>query len=434
MALLIGVTVGLVPALKATRADVATGLKAGVREGGGQRSRLRTTLTVAQAALSVVLLVGAGLFVRSLWNVRALDLGLQPDRVLAVAIRWPGMGRITDPDARQRESRRRSDFYWRALEQVRALPGAEHAALTIGMPFWSSYGLKLRVPGRDSLPRLAGGGPNISAVTAEYFATMGTRLLRGRVFTPQDRAGSERVAIVSEVMARTLWPEGDPIGECLLIEDLPCARVVGVVADARRFRLREDPHMHYYVPLGQETRMGGTTLLVRPVGDPEAFVNPLRRALLAMDPELGYVDTQPVQRLLDPQVRPWKLGAAVFGLAGLLALLVAAVGLYSVLSYLVEQRTQELGVRIALGARVGHVVGLVLRDGLGMSLLGIAVGSGLALLGGRFLQPLLFEASPRDPAIFTAVALSLGLIAVIASALPAWRANQVDPMRALRVE
>lgn len=435
LAILTGLAIGLVPALRATHADVASGLKAGVREGGGRRSRLRMTLTVTQAALSVVLLVGAGLFVRSLWNVGSLDLGLEPDRVLAVDVGMPGLGRISDPAARDRERARRSAFFADALERVRRLPGIQHAALAIGMPFQSWFSVRLRLPGRDSLPRLPTGGPNISAVTAEYFATMGTQLLRGRVFTRQDRAGSERVAIVNNTMARILWPGQEPLGECLLIQDLPCARIVGVVADARRGRLREDPHMHYYVPRGQEAGIGGTTILVRPAtGDPEALAEVVRRALLELDPGLGYIEAQSVQEILDPQVRPWKLGVSVFGLAGVLALVVAAVGLYSVLSYLVEQRTQEMGVRIALGARAGSVVGLVLRDSLAMTLLGIAAGAALALVAGRFLQALLFDTSGHDPVVLGAVAVSLILVAVLASVLPARRANRVDPMEALRAE
>ena len=434
MALITGVAIGLMPALQAARTDVAAGLKTGAREGGGRGSRSRTALTVAQAALSVVLLVGAGLFLRSLWNVRALDLGLQPERVLAVSIHWPGLGRIADADARQREGQRRNEFYRQALERVSSLPGTEHAALTVGMPFQSSFGVGLRVPGWDSLPRLAGGGPNISAVTGDYFATIGTRLLKGRVFTPREGAGSERVAIVSDVMARTLWPGRDPLGACLLIDGKPCSRIVGVVADARRFRLREEPHMHYYVPLGQESSIGGTTLLVRPVGNPEAFANSVRRLLLSMDPGLGYIEAQSLQEIIDPQLRPWKLGVSVFGLAGVLALVVAAVGLYSVLSYLVEQRTQELGVRIALGAKAGNIVRLVLRDSLTMTFLGIAAGAVLALIAGRFLQDLLFQTSGRDPVVLAAVAIALVLVAVAASVLPAHRANQVDPMGALRAE
>jgi predicted permease len=433
VALITGVVIGLLPALRASGTDVATGLKSGVREGGGRGSGLRTALTVAQAALSVVLLVGAGLFVRSLCNVRALDLGLEPSRVLSISIHWP-RNPITDSDARERERARQSEFYRRALERMRALPGIEHSALTIGMPFETSFSLGLRVPGRDSLPHLGSGSPNISAVTAEYFATMGTRLLKGRTFTDQDRAGSERVAIVSDVMARTLWPRQDPLGQCLLIMNLPCARIVGVVADARRFTLREDPHMHYYVPLGQETSIGGTTLLVRPTGDPERLANTVRRTLLAIDPGLGYIQAQSVQQIIDPQIRPWKLGASVFGLAGVLALLVAAVGLYSVLSYLVAQRAQELGVRIALGAKAGNILRLVLRDSLGMTLLGIVAGAALALIAGRFLQALLFDTSARDPVVLAAVAVALILVAVAASVLPARRANHVDPMEALRAE
>jgi putative ABC transport system permease protein len=435
MALITGLVVGAVPALRATRTDVATGLKAGAREGGGRRSRLRTSLTVAQAALSVVLLVGAGLFVRSLWNVRALDLGLEPDRVLATSIQWPGLGRIADSAARARERTRRTEFYARALERIRQIPGVEHAALTVGMPFQSSFSVRLRLPGRDSLPRVPSGTPNISAVTSQYFATMGTRLLRGRTFTPQDRAGSERVAIVSDFMARTLWPGQDPIGQCLLIQDAPCARIVGIVADARRFSLREEPFMHYYVPLGQEAGIGGTVLLVRPAsGDPEAMAGTVRHALHELDPGLGYVGTRSVREIVDPQVRPWKLGASVFGLAGVLALLVAAVGLYSVLSYLVAQRTPEIGVRMALGARAGNIVRLVLRESLAMTLVGVGIGAVLALVAGRYLRSLLFDTSARDPGVYAAVAASMVGVAIIASVLPAWRANRIDPIAALRVE
>jgi putative ABC transport system permease protein len=441
MAGIVGLVIGLAPALRATRADVSSGLKAGAREGGGRRSRLRTALTVAQAALSVVLLVGAGLFVRSLWNVRSLDLGFDSDRVLSAEVEWPGLGRIADPVAHDRERARRKAFYARALERVRALPGVEAAALTVGLPFRMWFSVQLRLPGQDSLPRFPGGTPNISAVTSDYFATMGTRLLRGRTFTTADHAGSERVAIVSSTMARTLWPGANPLGECLLIRygrdqpEQPCTRIVGVVADVRRSRLREPPHMQYYVPLGQEAGFGGTLLLVRPKrGDPADLAATVRNALFSLDRDLPYVNTQPVQDLVDPQIRPWRLGASVFGFAGLLALLVAAVGLYGLWSYLVAQRTQEIGVRIALGARAGRIVGLVLREGLALTLLGVAIGAVLALAAGRYLQALLFDTSPRDPAVYAIVAASMLVVAILASVLPAWRANRIDPMTALRVE
>lgn len=441
MAGIVGLVIGLAPALRATRADLSSGLKAGARDSGGRRSRLRTGLTVAQAALSVVLLVGAGLFVRSLWNVRSLDLGFDPERVLSVGIEWPGLGRIADPLARDQARARRKAFYASALERVRALPGVETAALTVGMPFRMSFRVQVHLPGQDSLPRFPSGTPNISAVTSDYFATMGTRLLRGRTFTMGDHAGTERVAVVNSTMARTLWPGTSAIGECLLIRygrnqpEQPCTRVVGVVADARQFRLREPPHMQYYVPLGQEAGFSGTLLLVRPTrGDPAALAPTVRHALFGLDRSLPYIDAQTVQDLVDPQARPWRLGASVFGFAGLLALLVAAVGFYGLWSYLVAQRTREIGVRIALGARAGRIVGLVLREGLAMTLLGVAMGAALALAASRYLRSLLFDTSPRDPTVYAIVAVSMVSVAVMASMLPAWRANRVDPIEALRAE
>jgi predicted permease len=434
-ACLVGLVVGLTPALRASGEDVSSGLKAGARETGGRRTRLRAALTVAQAALSVVLLVGAGLFVRSLWNVRSLDLGFDPERVLTVGIDWPGLGRIADQTARDQEHTRRKAFYASALERVQALPGVQHAALAVGLPFGMSFSVRVRLPGQDSLPRLPSGTPSINAVTSDYFATMGTRLLRGRTFTRADHAGSERVAIVNSTMARTLWPGQDPIGECILIQDLPCARIVGIAADGHRFQLREPSHMQYYVPLGQENGFSGTVLLVRPArSDPASIEGSVRSALIAMDANLPYVQMQSLQQAIDPQIRPWKLGASVFGFAGLLALLVAAVGLYSLLSYLVAQRTQEIGVRIALGARAGRLVGLVLRESLAMTLLGVAIGGAFALVGGRYLRSLLFDASPTDPAVYATVAASMVGVAIVASVLPAWRANHVDPIEALRAE
>ncbi len=256
----VGLAVGLVPALQSSKLDLIPALKAGVRDGGAQGTRLRALLTVTQAALSVLLLVGAGLFVRSLRNVRALDLGIQPDRVVVVTIRRPSLSRVDSGAERNAEEARRSNFYPIALARVRRLAGVERASLTVGLPFRASYGQRLRVPGWDSIPRLKGGGPNVSAVTDGYFETVGTRVLRGRAFTTADRAGSEPVALVSETMARVLWPARDAIGACLYTTpradsaSAPCSRIVGIVADTRRHGLREEPSMHYYVPFGPRAR------------------------------------------------------------------------------------------------------------------------------------------------------------------------------------
>jgi ABC-type antimicrobial peptide transport system permease subunit len=240
-------------------------------------------------------------------------------------------------------------------------------------------------------------------------------------------------------MAKTIWPGREALGECLFTGETlesarTCARIVGVVRDARRFSLNEDPSMHYYVPFGQERGIGGTQLLVRGRGEPLSLVSAVRRALLELDPSISYVQAETLQESVDPQIRPWRLGASMFGLMGVLALIVAAIGLYSVLSYLVAQRTHELGVRIALGARDGDILRLVARSSLGMALLGIAIGLVLSLAAGRFVAPLLFQTSPADPAVLGGVALVMLAAALLASLVPAIRAKRVNPMEALRAD
>ena len=237
----VGIIVGLIPAWGSSRADLTSSLKSGIREGGGQGMRLRTALAIAQAALSIVLLAGAGLFVRSLSNIRALDLGIQPDRMLIVSPRWPAIA-PQDSAAQAAESARRERVLVDAMERIRQMPRVERAALSIGLPFQSGYSGSIRVTGFDTIPTLPGGYPQISAVGSDYFATVGTRVLRGRTFTTSDRPESEPVALVSELMGKTLWPGRDPIGECIYTgpkrEELTtCLRVVGVVADVHRFHL-----------------------------------------------------------------------------------------------------------------------------------------------------------------------------------------------------
>jgi predicted permease len=431
-----GVLVGLVPALRASRPNLTGALKEGTRQGGAARSPLRAALTVTQAALSVVLLVGAGLFVRSLWNVRALDLGIDTDRVLAVDWAWPREVHELPEEQRDAERTRQEQVRDRALAEIARLPGVSGVAWSIGTPFNSAMAISLRVPGYDSIPQLPGGGPYVSAVSSDYFATAGTDVVRGRAFTPADRKGSEPVTIVNRTMARTLWPDRDALGQCLVIgeDDPPCSRVVGVVEDARRFQLDEDAAMQYYVPLGQETQMSGGMLLVRPSGDAAALVPRLRSALRAIDPTLGYISAKLLQESVDPQVRPWRLGATMFAIFGGLAMLVAAVGLYSVMSYVAAQRAHEMGVRIALGAQARDIRRLILTRGLGTAAAGIGIGAVLALAGGRFLEPLLFGTSARNPAVFAVVAGALLVVALVATLVPAWRATRVDPVVTLRAE
>lgn len=430
------IVIGLVPALRAGRLDVVSALKAGVREGGGRRAGVRLTVVAGQAVLAMLLLVGAGLFVRSLDRVRHLDLGVDAEHVIVLSPRWPRPSGLSEAE-QERQARRRESFARDALERLSSLPEVAHAAAAVGMPFGNAYAISLRLPGRDSLPRLSGGfgDPDVSAVSADYFATAGTRLLRGRLFTTNDRAGSEPVAIVSATMARVLWPEADALQQCLLVGgSTTCTRVVGVVQDARRGRLREDPIMHYYLPLGQQAKLTGPELLVRPRGRTESAVPALRAELQRLEPSLLFVDAQSLQQRIEPQTRTWRVGAITFALFAALALVVAAVGTFSVVAYVVEQRRHEIGVRIALGARGAQVIRLVLRGALSATSLGMVIGGALAILLGGLAEPLLFETSAHDPVVLVGVAGLLLLVAGAASVIPALRARHVDPLRALREE
>lgn len=434
LSLLAGTVIGLVPALALTRGPLATSLRATSRDGGGQRLPLRAALTVLQATLCAVLLIGAGLFVRSTWNARTLDLGFDARRVLVVE---PNRSRMSNVPAEHRaaERARREAFFSGVVEDVAALPGVEAASVAIGLPFGNRFSVRIAVPGLAALPNLPSGGPGISAVGAGYFATMDTRLLHGRAFGHQDRAGSAPVAIVSELMARIVWPGADPIGRCIEIgpAPAPCATIVGIAENTHRARLVESPRMHVYIPLGQQQGFGGDVLLLRS-SEPARLIEPLRRMLHAADPSITYVEAEPLQARIDPQLRSWELGMTTLLFSGVLALLVAAAGIYSVVSCVVSSRRREIGVRLALGARGPQVAGMVLRWSLGLATVGAAIGAALALGLAPHVEPLLFQVSGRDPAIYAAVVVLLLLISAAASVGPCASASRVDPVEALRID
>jgi predicted permease len=437
LAIATGLVVGLLPAWRATHVNLTDALKRGTREGGGQRSRLRHALTIVQAALSVVLLVGAGLFVRSLWNLQNMPLGFDADRVLLADVSRAPLSQFPGPNAQNAERARRGAFALDAVDLVRRVPGVERASLAVGTPFGNRFTVNLRVPGVETLPSLGSGGPSVSAVAPDYFATVGTRILRGRAFGPEDRAGSEPVAIISDTMARAIWPGQDPIGQCIIAGDSaapPCARIVGIAEDTRLSALVEPPVMHYYVPFGQEQGFGGTILLVRSSGDRQTVGADIRRALVGLDSTIRFVRVTTIQDAIDPQTKPWRVGATVFSLSGLLALIVAAIGIYSVMSYLVADRTHEIGVRMALGARGSDVARLILRGSVAMASIGVAGGTLIAVAASRYIEPLLFGVSARDPLVYGPVAGVLLVVALLAGIVPTLRANRIDPLEALRVE
>ncbi|HEV2671364.1 MAG TPA: ADOP family duplicated permease, partial [Gemmatimonadales bacterium] len=423
-ALATGLLTGLAPALLSRRTDVAGDLKAGAREGTFQRSRMRIALLVLQGALSVVLLVGAGLFVRSLRNVRVIPLGYDVDPVLLVGMNLRG----TELDSARNVALRRE-----LLDAAQAIPGVEHASLQLTVPFWLTWDLDLHVAGIDSVGRL--GEFYLNAVTPEYFATLGTHILRGRGIESQDGEHAPRVMVVSQAMAKTLWPGRDPIGQCVKVDadTAPCSYVVGVAENIKSQQLGDDPGLLYYLSTAQwHPEQGG--LFIRTRGDAPRYAETIRRSLQPVMPGAAYVTVTPLRDILGEQTRSWQMGATMFLAFGALALALAAIGLYSVMAYNVAQRTQELGVRAALGAQQRDLIRLVVNEGLKVGVVGIVIGVVIALAGGQWLGPLLFQESPHDPLVFGGVTLVLLGTTVLASFVPSRRAARVDPMVALRYE
>jgi predicted permease len=438
-AVVAGLLAGLGPALQGTRADLTGDLAMGAGSGAGGRSWTRAMLTVVQAALSVVLLVGAGLFVRSVSAVHHADLGLDVNRLVLASIEFetramhsPGADE-SSPDGGS-DTQEQNQVYEEAMQRLAKVPGVAAVAGTEA-PFQWGFASNLKVPGLDSIPQLPGGGPYYVDVTPGYFRTVGLKVTRGRAFRASDDAGAERVAMVSERMARTLWPHEDPLGKCLLVgNSKECTTVVGVVENANRYGIREAASMTYYMPLAQRKGRLIHGLYLRTSGDPARLAAEVAPVLRGLDPRIRYASVAPLQDKIDPEARSWTLGATLFTVFGLLALLVAAVGLYGVLAFDVAQRTRELGIRTALGAERARLLRSVVSHGLRMAVVGVVLGLGIALLAAPHVGDLLFKVSPRDPDVFIAVALALLLVALLASFVPGLRATRVDPMVALRTE
>jgi predicted permease len=429
-----GFAAALGPALQSTRSDLGRDLT-GSAGTSARRSRTRALLTAGQAALAAVLLAGAGLFVKSVAEVRRLDLGLDVNQLALVTLETTGPD--TPPD----------ELYGRAMERLAQVPGIRAAAAT-STPFQWALAQPVRVPGWDSLPTLPGGGPYYQLVTDGYFETVGLSVTTGRDLSERDGPGDAKVTVVSETMAKTLWPLGDALGQCIYIggaaprrgtapatppQPVECTTVVGVVEDASRGDLQEEPYMAYYLPHAQgQGRIGG--VYVRTDGSARKAVSAATLSLRSLDPSVRFVTVQPLRELIDPQARSWTLGAWMFTIFGVLALIVAAIGLYSVLAFDVAQSTREIGIRSALGAERQRLLGSVLLRGMGMVVTGVAVGLVITLAAAPYAEDLLFRVSPRDPLVLGIATASLLAVALAASLLPGLRATRVDAMQALRTE
>ena len=420
------IVAGLIPLLQ-IRGAIVAGLREGGQHGSVRRSPVHRGLLIAQTALSVVLLVGAGLFLRSLGRVKSLDIGMKVDNVLAVSVDFTGTGR---PGHEQ------VAFFERALERVRALPGVQAASVSISAPLKSARSASFTLPGGEGPVTEPGGSmPMGNHVSDGFFEATGMRILRGRAFNSGDRTGPP-VMIVNERLASLAWPGRSGIGECVYAaspKDV-CTTVVGVAANARTFQLLEKDRPWIYRPLAPSD-MDSRVLLIRAAPkDLETLAGTVRRTIQELESNVPYVDVSILGDVLDPQMRPWRMGATLFTAFGILAALLAALGLYSAVAYAVTQRTREIGVRLAIGARVASVVRLILTDGLRIAAAGVAIGLFLTFVGSSRIAALLFETSPRDPLVLAVVGVGLVLLAALASLTPARRAARVDPSIALRLD
>ena len=418
---------GLAPALHGIGTRVSESLKAAASSVTA-RSRLREVLLLVQAALSIVLLIGAGLFVRSLNNVVTRDVGIDLDRVLLVQANLRGTG-ITRPQA--------DELFRQGVEQVSALPGVIHATLVRQMvPTATASAMSITVPGVERFA-FPGGGPYYGVVGSDYFRTMGTTMLRGRNFLPAEDRTPNRSLIINKIVADAYFPGIDPVGRCATLgSDSACSTIVGVVENMMLFSLMRDDRALLFVPLAHQS-FGNRPIQAMVVRvDPRAddVVPTVRREMQALAPNMPFVQVEPYAQRVERQVRPWRLGATMFTIFGVIALVIAAVGLYSVMAYWVAQRTHEIGVRMALGARRADVVRLVAWQSSRPVIAGLLLGAGIAWFASRWVVDLLYETSPTDPVVYAGAGILLLIAGVVASVVPARRSAAIDPARAIRVE
>jgi len=419
---------GSFPALRSIPRDLRSTLKSGERGASPASGRLAGPLVTAEFALAVVLVIGAGLLIRSFGELSRVDPGFESEGLIT--------SRVTPPETDYPDAASRRAFYDELLTRVRALPGVREVDAVDRIPLASgSYaGFAFEIEDDPYVPGTEAPVVGDRRVTPGYLRTMGIPLLRGRGLEETDREGSPKVALINQTMARTYWPGEDPIGlrfkEVWLDE---WTIVVGVVGDVRTYGLASEVEAEIYRPFAQmPTRE--LSLAVRATGDLAGLADGLRAAVAAIDPHVPVTEIRPVARIVEASMAGSRFTMALVGAFALLALALAAVGIYGVLSYTVGRRTREIGVRVALGARAADVLGSVLGRALVLSGAGAAVGVVGALGATRLLESLLYGVAATDPLTFVAVPLALVAVALLASYVPARRATRIDPMTALRQE
>jgi len=421
---------GLAPALQVSKIDLNDVLKQGGRGSAGLRRRLlRNLLVVGEVALSLMLLVASGLMIESFGKLRGLNPGFQADHLLTM--------RLDISRNRYDKFPQRTQFFQNVLERVRALPGVKAAGFTSALPLTWKGGtnsfLQENVTPRQDITYDA----NDRVVSTGYFEAMKIPLRRGRLFDEHDGPQAMPVAIINETMARMFWANQDAVGKRMQFDERgPWIQIVGVVGDVRQMGLGLPPRQEMYFPYWQAEKnwMVPRDLAIRTAGDPVAVIAGVREAIAAIDRDQPIADVKTMDEWLDEEVAARHVQSVLLGSLAALALILACVGIYGVLSYVVTQRTPEIGVRVALGASAGDVFLAVARQGMGLAAIGIGIGAVAALAVSRLLQNLLFEVKPTDPVTYVGAAVVFALVALVACYVPARRAAKVDPLVALRYE
>ncbi len=436
LSILTGILAGLMPAWKLSKSNVNETLKQGGRSGDSGGNSTRSVLVVCEVALSLVLLAGAGLMIRSLWNLRGANPGFDSSNLLTMAVPMP--------ENRYKTPAENINFWNQVLERVRALPGVESAGSADDLPLQGGSHQPIAIEGRPVVPMAEQPEVDVRVISTGYLKSMRIPVLRGRDFNENDSLGRQDVILISEAMAKQFWPGESAVGKRLTLTFFPnrVREIVGVVRNVKLDGLDQtEPNATIYTPLAQllpptpeEWRSFGGNLVVRTSSQPENIASAVTRVIHDIDPQQSVTDVMTMEGLMSESIAPQRLNMLLLATFAGLALALAAIGIYSVLSYAVRRRVREIGIRMALGAQIRDVLRLVVFEGMKPALVGLVIGLTGAMLLGRVLAKLVFGVKTTDPATFAAVSILLMAVALLATAVPAYRATRVDPMRTLRDE